>query len=136
MTGARVAGHVIRRKLQQAVADDDHPQLAGIGAERAWKLAFARHARDVFGLQCDFATHGLRGATLPELLDILPEQALLLVLEGPAEALGLCVLSAPLMSGLAEVMTMGRLAHREAASRRPTRRPSARSSAPSSHALT
>lgn len=116
-----MAGHVIRRKLQQAVADEDHPQLAGIGAERAWKLAFARHARDVFGLQCDFATHSLRGATLPELLDIVPEQALLLVLEGPAETLGLCVLSAPLMSGLAEVMTMGRLAHREAALRRPTR---------------
>ena len=63
----------------------------------------------------------MRGTTLPELLDILPEQALLLVLEGPAEALGLCVLSAPLMSGLAEVMTMGRLAHHEAAPRRPTR---------------
>lgn len=116
-----MAGHVIRRKLQQAVADDDNPQLAGIGAERAWKLAFARHARDIFGLQCDFAAHHLRGATLPELLEILPEYALLLVLEGPAEALGLCVMSAPLMSGLAEVMTMGRLAHREAVPRRPTR---------------
>lgn len=121
MTGARVAGHVIRRKLQQAMGDGDTPPLAGIGAARAWKLAFARQARDAFGLQCDFATHNLRGVTLAEVLEMLPEKALLLVLEGPAEALGLCVLSAPVMSGLAEVMTMGRLAHRQAAPRRPTR---------------
>lgn len=103
------------------MGDDDTPPLVGIGAERAWKLAFARQARDEFGLPCDFAQQHLRPVTLAEVVEILPEKALLLVLEGPAEMLGLCVLSAPVMSGLAEVMTMGHLAHRQAAPRRPTR---------------
>lgn len=126
-----VQGGVLRRKLstaRTAVAEGD------TGA-RAWRVAFARAAREVIGL--DMAVAALRDdrQSLGELLDQIPDHALLALLEGPQQSLGLLVLSPAALAAVIEMQTIGRLAAQPGASRRPTRTDAAMSARLVDHAL-
>ena len=109
---------VIRRKIDRALA----AQIEGApGADRGWRLALARAARDAMGLDLDFRRMVIARMSLAELLELPLDRALLALLDGPETGLGLIVLSAPVLSALIECQTVGRVSPRPAAVRKPTR---------------
>lgn len=101
----------IRLKLAQA-----KPSVGG--AERAWRHALAR-ACD--GLDMEVAGSRLLRCSLAELLDLLPDQAMLALLEGPEEGQGLCALAPPVLDALIEGLTLGAVSPRVKEPRKPTR---------------
>ena len=113
---------VIWHKLQIA-RDQAAAQVAegGPGADRSWRLALARAAQDVLSLPLDVPRLSLNRRSLTELTDLLPDHAMLAVLEGPGDALGLMALSPAVLSGLIEVQTMGRVLAQAPIPRKPTR---------------
>ena len=113
-----MAGEVLRKKL---LAGQQIPAEGGPGADRAWRLAFARAARDMMQLPVDFVGLTLARVSLTELLDLPPERGLNLMLEGPEEGLGLLILSPDLLSAFVEVLTMGKCGAHPPDSRKPTR---------------
>lgn len=107
----------IRRKLaavQQAAA-------ATGGAEKQWPLALARAARDTMALVLETPVLAATRRSLAELLDLAPERALVLVLEGPGEGLGVMMIAPPVLAALIEAQTMGRVQAGAAPPRRATR---------------
>jgi flagellar motor switch protein FliM len=93
------------------------------GAAESWTAAVERTAQGQLGLDLSARSRG--GETQPralaELLEMLPERALIGLVEGPAEALGLIALAPPVMAGLIEQQALGRVGEAPVAVRRPTR---------------
>jgi flagellar motor switch protein FliM len=113
---------VIRHKLQ--IARDHLVATAsegGPGADRSWRIALARAAQDTLSLPLDVPRLSLHLRSLTEVTDLLPDRALLAVLEGPGECLGLLAFSPPVLAGLIEVQTMGRVLAQAPLPRKPTR---------------
>ena len=113
---------VIRRKLAAArVSDAD----GGPGADRGWRLSLARAARDALNLELDVTALALDRRSLSELLELPPHRALIAVLEGPGDGLGLMVIGPAVLAGMTEQQTIGRVTRQTAsqadAPRRPTR---------------
>ena len=112
-------GGVIRRKLAALRAD-----LAegGPGADRGWRVALARAARDHLKLPLEVSSLSLGRAGLAEVLELPAERSLLAVLEGPAGGVGLLAVAPAVLQGMIEMLTMGRVAAAGADSpRKPTR---------------
>jgi flagellar motor switch protein FliM len=112
---------VFDRKLAQGRAASKADALAAQGAERAWPLAMARAARDSFALGLEVIAMKTQAISLAELLDEVPEQAFIAVLEGPAEQHGVMVLAPDIMAGLIQVQTLGRVLDTVVQPRKPTR---------------
>lgn len=96
----------------------------GLGdlAARAWTLAVARAGQDELGVPLDLREVSVERRTLAELAELLPEQALIAVLdEGSGEATGVAVLDGALMAGMVEAVTTGTVTPGEGGARRPTR---------------
>lgn len=110
--------NVIRRKILAARAEVAD---GGPGADRGWRLALARAARDELKLPLDIASLVMEKRSLAELLELPPERGLILVLDGPSEGLGLLLISAPVLAGMIEAQTIGRVGTGPIASRKPTR---------------
>ena len=109
---------VIRRKIDRA----RQPQAEGApGADRGWRLALARAARDAMGLDLEVRRLQVMRVSLTELLDIAPDRALVSVLDGPQGGLGVLLLAPTVTAALIEMQTLGRLASQPAAPRKPTR---------------
>ncbi|MCU9846966.1 FliM/FliN family flagellar motor C-terminal domain-containing protein [Defluviimonas sp. WL0024] len=109
---------VLKRKAGagRAAAGDPAPTPA-----RLFGQAFAKAAQEMLKLAVavDDATETrVSAAEIPELL---PDRALLAVIEGPGEGLGLAVLSAETLASLIEIQTTGRIGGADVAARRPTR---------------
>ncbi|MCA3510955.1 MAG: FliM/FliN family flagellar motor switch protein [Rhodobacter sp.] len=113
-----VAGEVIRKKV--AAGRTGQPE-GGPGADRAWRLALARAANDTIALPLDVARLSVHRRSLAELLELAPERALIAVLEGPADALGILMLSPPVLSAMIEMQTIGRVGSITPPVRKPTR---------------
>jgi len=111
-------GDVIRRRLARAAAATGG---AAPGADQGWRLAFARAARDGLGLHVDCRGQRVTRTGLAELLEMLPEHALVALLDGPAAGLGLIALAPATLAALVEVQTVGRVGPQPPAPRRPTR---------------
>lgn len=109
---------VIRRKLSNARAA---PVEGGPGADRGWRLALSRAARDVVKQPLDVKALTSVQAGLAEVLERLPDRALLAVIEGPAEGLGVLAVSAEILHAMIEGMTIGKLTAAAPAPRKPTR---------------
>lgn len=77
---------------------------------RAWRISLARAARDQMKLAVSFVDLNVDHVGLAEVLDAPMERALILILEGQGDALGLMVISAPILSGMVEMLTLSRLA--------------------------
>lgn len=108
---------ILRRKLAAA-------RPVETGAEtgaRAWRVAFARAARDCIGLDLSVSILRDDRRSLGELLDLIPDRALLAVLEGPDQGLGLLAISPDLMAAVIEAQTIGRVTATAPIPRRPTR---------------
>lgn len=113
-----VEAGVIRRKL---AASRVEAAEGGPGADRGWRLALARAARDQMKLPLEVAGLALSRVGLADVLEAPPERALLAVLEGPAEGIGLLVLSAEVLQAMVEMLTIGRVGSAAVAGRKPTR---------------
>lgn len=109
---------VIRRKIaaQKAILAEGGP-----GADRSWRLALARAARDKLTLPLEVQALSLDRRSLAELLELPPDRALIAVLQGPADGLGLLVLSPPVLAAMIEVQTLGKVGNGALAARKPTR---------------
>lgn len=107
---------VLRRKLGGGRAAE-----AGEGLEKPFRLALARAAQATPAFRIDIARVTEAPRSLPEVLELLPERALLAMLEGPGEALGLVALDPAFLSALIEAMTTGRIGPVAPAPRKPTR---------------
>lgn len=109
---------VIRRKIDRA----RQPLAEGTpGADRGWRLALARAARDLTRLEVEFLDLAVSRVSLAEVLDLAPERALVALLDGPGGGLGVLFMSPAITSALIEMLTMGRLAPQASALRKPTR---------------
>lgn len=109
---------VIRRKIasQRAVQAEGGP-----GADRGWRLGLARAARDLMKISLDVRGLTMERRSLAELSELVPDRALVAVLDGPEEGLGAIILSQPILSGFIEAQTIGHIRAQEVASRKPTR---------------
>lgn len=97
---------VIRRKIDRA-----RPALGegAPGADRAWRLALARAARDAMGLDLQFGSLTIARLSLAEVLEIVPDRALLALLDGPQGGLGVIMLGASVTATLIEKQTLGKI---------------------------
>lgn len=111
--------HIIRRKLAGKV--EAGTDVAKVGPERQWQLAFARAARDLAALDVDVRGGRVDYLSLSELLDVPPARSFLCVLEGPQQALGFLCLSPELLSIIIEMQTTSRLSRVAGEARKPTR---------------
>lgn len=93
----------------------------GGGADKCWPVAMSRAARDAMTLRLDVARLTSRVMSLAELLDLPPPRAMIAVLDGPDEGIGLMILSADVLAGMVEVQTMGRVTAQAPLSRKPSR---------------
>lgn len=109
---------IVRRKIaaRQSTEADGRP-----GADRAFRLAFARAMRDEMQLSVEVDAVDLQTNALGDVLESLPEKGLIMVLDGPEGVLGLMVLSNAALSALIEVQTMGAIQIEPGPMRRPTR---------------
>jgi len=119
MTSQDVANAgVIRRKVTTARYD---PPEGGPGADRCWRLALARAGRDQLKAPLEVPSLTLGRIGLAELLELAPERALLAVLEGPGEGLGVLAIAPEIVQAMVESLTIGRVGAGAATSRKPTR---------------
>jgi flagellar motor switch protein FliM len=93
----------------------------GPAADRCWRLALSRAARDAMTLRLDVAALQSQIMSLTELLDLPPARALIAVLDGPVEGIGLLILSPDVLAGMVEVQTMGRVTAQAPLPRKPSR---------------
>lgn len=109
---------VIRRKIDRA-----RPASAegAPGADRGWRLALARATRDAMTLDIDFRRLSILRQNLAEILETVPERALLALLDGPAGGLGVIMLSPDVTAAMIEMQTLGRLSAQPPAARKPSR---------------
>lgn len=109
---------VIRRKIDRARP----AQAEGApGADRGWRLALARSARDAIGLELDFTRMTIRRYSLADILELAPERALITLLDGPRGALGVLMFAPEVTATLIEMQTLGRLTATPPVPRKPTR---------------
>lgn len=91
---------------------------------RAWRLALARAARDQLKMAVGFSDVTCAQASLTEVLESPMQRALILMLQGRGEAMGLMILSGQMLAAMVEMLTLTHLsAHLpdEADLRKPTR---------------
>lgn len=109
---------ILRRMIDNA---RPAPAEGAPGADRGWRLALARAARDALALEVEFLRLAVTRQGLPEILEQAPDRALVALLDGPKGGLGVMLLSAPVTSAVIEMQTLGRLSAQVPPPRKPTR---------------
>lgn len=109
---------IIRRKIAAARLPTAE---GGPGADRGWRIGLARAARDLLKISLDVQALTVERRSLAELAELVPDFALIAILDGPAESLGAIILSQPILAGLIEAQTIGRIRTQEQTPRKPTR---------------
>jgi flagellar motor switch protein FliM len=109
----------IRRKISKA--RESIPPVEVSGAAKAWRLAMARAMHYAIGLEMTTTDLQFNRRSLPEILELPPERALIVILEGPKDGLGLLVMSAEVLAGILEMQMVGKVSANVPLSRRPTR---------------
>ncbi|MFV0385776.1 FliM/FliN family flagellar motor C-terminal domain-containing protein [Paracoccus sp. (in: a-proteobacteria)] len=97
------------------------PQLPPPTPARAAATAIGRIANRLYHLPVQPVSVAPGAMTLAELPELLPASGLLIVLQGPGEALGVIALCAETMTSLIEIQTLGRITARPAERRKLTR---------------
>ncbi|MDP3195755.1 FliM/FliN family flagellar motor switch protein [Tabrizicola sp.] len=109
---------VIRRKIDRARPT----QAEGApGADRGWRLALARAARDAMGLDLEFRSLAIARQSLAEILEQAPDLALIALLDGPRGGLGVIMLAPTVTASFIEKQTLGRLGQQSPPPRRASR---------------
>lgn len=107
----------IRRKIGQAVL----PGQADPAVRGAWPMILARGADTGAALALVASKVTLAEVGAAEVVERVPDQALLALCAGPQGALGLMSLSPEVLAAVVERQTLGRVLSRPLAPRRPTR---------------
>ncbi|MDA5094206.1 FliM/FliN family flagellar motor C-terminal domain-containing protein [Aliiroseovarius sp. KMU-50] len=89
--------------------------------ELALKLAFARACDDLMKLEVVAKSVSMQRMVLSDVNDRWPENALLALISGPGDRLGLAVLDCQLTAGIVEKQAIGRVLSAPAVERTPTR---------------
>ncbi|MGB3147940.1 MAG: FliM/FliN family flagellar motor switch protein [Paracoccaceae bacterium] len=89
--------------------------------EKALQTAFAKSSEKLMKLPMRVPEQLHKRFSGAEIAETLPDHALLLLTEGPAEGTGLAIIAPDALACLIEVMTSGRLAAQPPEPRRPTR---------------
>ena len=113
-----MSSQILRRKVRIVQRG---PEEGGSVAERAWRVALARAMRDEAGLAAEIAGLSLARMSLAEVLDLPPDRAMILMLEGPEEGTGILMLSPEVTAAIVETLTLGRCAPGQPEMRKPTR---------------
>ena len=111
-------GSILRRKLAAARVPEAE---GGPGADRSWRMALARAARDAAKLALDVQSLTMQKLGLSEVLEWIPERALIAVLQGPGETLGVLVITPDVLSSILESQTIGKVNRAPPPARKPTR---------------
>ncbi|MEI6800691.1 MAG: flagellar motor switch protein FliM, partial [Pseudomonadota bacterium] len=109
---------LMRRKSQAQRAPASDPAQ---GADRAFRTSWGRAVLDAFKVQLDVDKLSVDLRSVAELVDLVPDFALIAVLAGPALGAGAMVISQPVVAGFVEAQTVGRVRGQDLAPRRPTR---------------
>lgn len=109
---------ILRRKIKVVRRDRETGSCA---VERAWRVGFSRALRDEAKVAAEFSAMSISRMSLAEVLDLPPERALILTLEGPEAGLGMVMLSAELLSAVTEILTLGQCKSLPGEPRKPTR---------------
>lgn len=111
------------QKVLKRKAEAGKPRLSfsAMSPAKALRVGLAKAAQDQLRLALIVDKVTEDRLSLVEMLDLPEERALLAVLNGPAEGLGLVALSPSVLAALVEMQTMGRVGHGDAPARRPTR---------------
>ncbi|MBC7737020.1 MAG: FliM/FliN family flagellar motor switch protein [Candidatus Saccharibacteria bacterium] len=113
------AGHnIIRRKV---AAVKTATVTGGPGADRSWRVALARAVRDKLQTTLDFRKLAVEQRSLAEIIELSPSRALIAVLDGPGEGLGIIALDPQIMAGFIEAQTIGKVKSTEIVARKTTR---------------
>lgn len=91
------------------------------GPEQLLFTAFARETERRLGLHLLAGAHKSHQRTSAEIVEMVPEQALICLLDGPDEAAGALVMDGGCLSALIEMMTLGEVRSGPPLPRRPTR---------------
>lgn len=117
-----VAAAAVRRAAAGAASEAAPPPIAtGRGLDRIIAGAIGRAADRVHGLRLFFDRLDYGRAALAELAELFPERALISVVEGPGEALGVVAICPGLLGAVIEMQATGRISARAPPVRRPTR---------------
>jgi flagellar motor switch protein FliM len=103
---------------------DTAPSAQTDAQTRAWRMALARSARDQLKMTVGFSEVSARQASLTEVLETPMQRALIVMLQGTGEAMGLLVISGQMLAAMIEILTLMRLAPEGPAEddlRKPTR---------------
>ena len=126
--GSVLLRHVRAAARRRAAADPapvaaaaPPPAAAPRSPDRAVANAIARAAERVHGMPLFFDRIDIGHAAVAELAELLPEQPLISVVEGPGDALGVVAICPGLLTSVIEMQAVGRISPRPASTRRPTR---------------
>ncbi len=125
-SATRASAQVLRRWIEQqgktrTPAGPPAQQVPEFRLERAAATALARAAEKQQRLPVFVEKVELADMTLAELPELLPERALLAVVEGRRDALGVVAICPNLLAALIEMQAIGRVTSRPAQPRKPTR---------------
>lgn len=109
---------VLRRK---ATAAKEVWQARAMSPSKALRLSVARAADDLWDLAVAASGIALTEEPQDDVIGSLPEDGLLLLLEGPEGLIGAAHLPFPVVSGLIEAQTLGRINPKTPAARKATR---------------
>ncbi|UWP99349.1 FliM/FliN family flagellar motor switch protein [Aliiroseovarius crassostreae] len=97
------------------------PEICRMTPELALKLALARACETSVALEVFAQSVEMRRLVLSTLVEELPENALVTLLQGPKNQMGLVLFDAQALAGVIEKQTTGRVVPNPAAERAPTR---------------
>jgi len=109
---------VLRRK---ASAAKEVWQARAMSPAKALRLSLARSAEDLWDLALAASGIGLSEEPLDAVIDALPDDGLITLLDGPDGAIGAAYFQFPVVSGLVEVQTVGKVSKLAPDPRRVTR---------------
>lgn len=110
--------NIIRRKVTAIKAT---PIAGGPGADRSWRVSLARAVRDKLQTTLDVRSLTVDRRSLAEIIELVPSRALIAVLDGPREGLGIIALDPQIMAGIIEAQTIGKVKSTDLVARKTTR---------------
>lgn len=110
---------VLRRKAE--AGRQNSGEVAEATPDKAISLAVTKAARETLGLEVTVDAARERRLSLADLPEAIEEFSLLMLIEGPGEALGVIAIPPATLSAIIEMQTTGRLGRVTPEPRRPTR---------------
>lgn len=92
-----------------------------LGADRAFRLGLGKAARDELKIQLEVEKLSIDRRSVAELVELVPDFALIAILNGPSAELGAIILSQTIVAGFIEAQTIGRVRGQDLLPRKPTR---------------